>query len=455
MTRHPTDLKPPRPIWQGYLALLLPMMLTNAVQSASGAIDRVFLGQLLGVDAIAAASAFFPVLFLLLSVAIGMSSGATVLIGQAWGAGDRDRVRAVAATALAMMLLAGLAVAAGSPFAPAILRLLGTPAAVLAPASAYAQAMMLGMPAIFLLWLVTSMSRGTGDALTPLAALAVMAACSLVFTPALILGWAGLPRLGVASTAVSSPLAALAAILWLALHWRRRGHALAPAGRLAAVLRPDPALAIGILRIGVPTALQMMAMAVAEIALVGLVNRHGADATAAYGAINQVMSWVQFPIMSLSITASILTAHAIGAGNEARIARILRAGLWLNIVFTGGFVLVAHLFARPLIGLFINDAGVAAMAAGLMRIALWSLVPMGAASVLTGIMRGSGAVLAPTALSMLAILGAEIPVAWLLEPRIGLPAVWLGYAACFVTAPTLQAAWFALVWHRQARRRLV
>ncbi|WP_370152375.1 MATE family efflux transporter [Ferrovibrio sp.] len=448
--------KPPRPVWQAYLALLLPMILTNMLQSASGAIDRAYIGQLLGVDAIAAVSAFFPVMFLLLSVAIGLSSGATVLVGQAWGAGGRDRVRAIAGTALAMMLAAGLVLGCGGALVAAdLMRWLGTPAEVQATATAYAQAMLMVMPAIFVLWLVTSISRGTGDAVTPLAALAIMTVCSLFLTPALILGWAGLPRLGVVGSALSTLVAALAGLLWLALYWRHRGHPLAPSLRGLAAFRFERRLAALILRMGVPTALQMMAMAVAEIALIGLVNRHGPDGTASYGAINLVMSWVQFPIMSLSITASILTAQAVGAGRPERIGAILRAGLWLNLASTGAIVLLVHLFARPVLGLFLDDVAVAAMAAGLMRLMLWSLVLMGAASLLSGIMRGTGTVLWPAGLSMFAILGIEIPLAWLLEPQLGLPAVWIGYAACFVATPLLQGLYFMLVWRRRAVRRLL
>ncbi|WP_204316921.1 MATE family efflux transporter, partial [Klebsiella aerogenes] len=82
----------------------------NVLQAASGTIDGIFLGQFLGVKAIAAASAFFPIILFLFSIVIGLSSGATVLIGQAWGSGDRGKVRTVAGTALGMMILAGFIV---------------------------------------------------------------------------------------------------------------------------------------------------------------------------------------------------------------------------------------------------------------------------------------------------------------------------------------------------------
>jgi Na+-driven multidrug efflux pump len=71
----------PRPLWKAFLVFLAPMMLSNLLQSLSGTINNVYLGQMIGVDALAAVSVFFPVMFFLIAFVIGLSSGAAVLIG--------------------------------------------------------------------------------------------------------------------------------------------------------------------------------------------------------------------------------------------------------------------------------------------------------------------------------------------------------------------------------------
>lgn len=453
MTLHHAPAAAP-PLWRSYLGIFLPMVAANVLQSVSGAIDGIYLGRLLGLDAVAAVSAFFPVMFLLLAIVIGLSSGATVLIGQAFGARDRAKVRTIAATAVAMMLIASATVSiCGGLFASTITKALGTPDAVQSQAAAYARLIMGGMPVISMLWLITAMSRGVGDARTPMRALAIAAAVSLVATPALILGWGLLPRLGVASAALSNITACLTAILWLARHWRRTGHPLAP-GALKD-LRLDIGAAKAILHIGVPTALQILAIAAAEMALIHLINRYGPAATAIYGAINQIMSWVQMPVMSLGITSSILAAHAIGSGRPERIGAIVRTGLWLNIAATGSAIVVATLGARALIGLWIVDRHVADTAAHFLASILWSTIALGAAGVLTGVMRSDGTVLRPTALSAFAILGIEIPAAYLFEAHLGLAGIWLGYASMFIALLVLQGLFFTLVWRGKTRRRLV
>jgi hypothetical protein len=125
---HPTP-RSRRPLWRTYLTLLLPMLLTNALQLAAGTLDNIYLGHLLGTQAVAAAAAFFPVFFLLLALVMGLATGAMVLIGQAWGAGRPQQARAVAGSAVALILLLSvLVMAVGGGFAPQLLAALGTPA---------------------------------------------------------------------------------------------------------------------------------------------------------------------------------------------------------------------------------------------------------------------------------------------------------------------------------------
>lgn len=71
--------------WKAFIIFLLPLIATNILQNLSGTINTIFVGQMMGVDAIAAISVFFPIMFFLLAFVIGLSAGSTVLVGQAWG----------------------------------------------------------------------------------------------------------------------------------------------------------------------------------------------------------------------------------------------------------------------------------------------------------------------------------------------------------------------------------
>ena len=319
----------------------------------------------------------------------------------------------------------------------------------------YARMMMLAMPGLLVFILFTQLMRGVGDTVTPLYALLLSTSVSCVLTPAFIRGWWGLPQLGVTSAAAASIISFLCALAFLAWFMRRGNHALAPDLELLRALRINPRLLRLVLRIGLPTGVQMIVISLAEIALLSMVNGFGSDATAAYGAVNQVVNYVQFPALSIAITASILGAQSIGAGRVHLLGAITRTGLKMNVVITGSLVLVGYLFSRYLIGAFVTSAPVLELAQTLLHIMLWSSVVFGFSSVLGGVMRSSGTVFVPTSISVLCIALIEVPSAWLLSHRFGVNGVWMSYPITFVSMLVLQASYYRLVWRKKKIERMV
>jgi putative MATE family efflux protein len=439
-----------QPTWKIYLIFLVPMMMANVLQSLSGTLNNIFLGHMIGVKALAAASSFFPVMLFLISFVMGLGSGASVLIGQAWGAKNPERVRAVAGSTLTVGVLGGVVVALfGGGFAHLELQRLHTPSDILVEATHYARVCLYAMPGFFAFMLITAVMRGVGDTVTPLLALVVSTIVGLLVTPALISGWMGLPQLGVTSAAVGFVTSFAVTLVWLVFYLRRKGHALAPNAELMKHMRIDGAILRSVMRIGIPTAMQMVIMSLAEVVLLSLVNDFGSDATAAYGVGNQVLGYVQFPAMSIAIAASILGAQAIGAGHPERLGSITRAGILINGAITGTLLLLGYLFARPLIGLFTQSPEATQIALNLLYIVLWSVLIFGASAVTSGVMRSSGTVMVPTLLSISAILLVEIPSAWILKQHFGINGVWMAYPITFITMLLLQVGFYRLYWRKQ------
>lgn len=446
----------PKPLWKSFLRFLAPLMLSNALQSLFGTVSNVYLGQMIGVDALAAVSTFFPVFFFLFAFVMGLSTGATVLIGQAFGAGEQGRIRIVVGTTLAVGLLLSMFVGLiGGLFSRQLMTALATPADILDQASRYARIMLLTMPLGFTFLLMTAMIRGVGDAVTPLLALALSTAIGLILTPMLIRGAFGLPALGITSPAWAAAISNATTLLALAAYLLRKKHALAPDIALLRRLRLNRAVIGHILAIGLPSAVGMVVMAIAELVLLGLVNGFGSDATAAYGAVNQVMGYTQFTAMSISIAVSILGAQAVGGGDRARLDGIVRAGLAFNLVLTGGLVALIYLMPRAVLGIFITDGAVLDLAKELLIVALWSSVPFGLATTFSGAMRAAGVALTPMLLSIFAIVAIELPAAVILSRAIGLKGVWAAYPIVFCAMFVLQMGYYLLVWRKRAIRRLV
>jgi putative MATE family efflux protein len=318
------------------------------------------------------------------------------------------------------------------------------------------------------------MLRGVGDTKTPLYILLISTALSMLLTPALIRGWLGLPQLGVTSGAYAAGASFLIAISWAIWYLRRAGHPtksahsavsyllaqpqskhpLAPDASFLKHLRIDKVILGKVLKIGLPTGLSMITISLAEIAVLFLVNRYGSQATAAYGAVNQIVNYVQFPAISIAIAASILGAQAIGAGRGHMLGKIAKTGIALNLVLTGSLVIIGLIFSRSIIGLFITDHVVVDMAKTLLDIMLWSSVIMGMSMVLSGLMRASGEVVMPTAVTMFCILFIEIPTAWVLSNTYGINGIWAAYPITFLAMLALQTTYYRLVWRKKPIKRL-
>ncbi|HET9097529.1 MAG TPA: MATE family efflux transporter [Candidatus Baltobacteraceae bacterium] len=444
-----------RPMWRLFLVFLIPLMLSNALQSASQTVASIYLGRLIGVNALAAVSAVFPILFLLISFIIGLSSGSTVLIGQAFGAKDPHAMKRVAATTLTVSIALGVVLGlVGALATRPMLELVRTPPNILGDSVVYARIIFASLPIFFPYISYTTFLRGIGDSKTPFYFLFVSTAITIVLTPALILGWLGV-HWGVESAAVAGVVANTAAFFSLLIYLNAIGHPLRFDGEMLRDLGIDWRIFVTVVRIGVPSGIQVITVALAEIAVISFVNHFGARATAAYGAVNQIVGYVQFPAISIGITASIFGAQCIGARREDKLQSVVHSGVALNYAVGGVLIGLCYAFAWNILGWFITEQHTLDIAHTLLMITLWSYLLFGNSAVLSGVMRSSGTVFWPTAISIFAILGVEVPAAYLLMHRYGVDGVWMGYPAAFIASVCLQFAYYAIVWRKKTHERLI
>ncbi|HUN29615.1 MAG TPA: MATE family efflux transporter [Alphaproteobacteria bacterium] len=443
-------------MWQILLVFLIPLMISNILQSASQTFASIFLGRMIGVNALAAVSAVFPVVFLLFSFLIGIASGSTVLIGQAYGAKDEHRVKKVAGTVLgATMAFAVIVAIVGTLVSPWMLKALGTPAVILAQSDAYVRVIFLTAPIIFPYLVYTTFLRGVGDSQTPLYFLIVSSVLAVFFTPAFIQGWFGLPHLGVVSAAVSGMIANGVGLIGLLVLLARRRSPLRFDLEMARDMIVDPMILWNVIRIGVATGIQVIMVSLAEIAIISFVNHYGPRATAAYGAVNQIVNYVQFPAISIGIAASIFGAQCIGARREDKLGSVIRSAVTLNYAVGGILVLLCYLLATPLLQLFITDLPTVQVAHELLMITLWSYLIFGNSAVVSGVMRSSGTVLVPTINGLIGIWLIEVPVAYFCMRYFGLPGVWVGYPAYYCFMLCAQFTYYEFFWKKRTHERLV
>ncbi|MGZ7147958.1 MATE family efflux transporter [Bacillus sp. BC08] len=447
-----------KPIWKSMSMFLVPLLLSNVLQSIGQLFGMVVVGRWLGVNDLAAISAFFPLFFLLVSFVIGIGSGSSILIGQAFGAKNEDRLKAIVGTTLTFTFIIGVVLAiVGSIFAMDIMRLMGTPENIIEISVHYARILFISMPVLFLYFAYTTFMRGTGDSKTPFYFLIVSTALNMILLPILIFGWLGAPKLDVYGAAYASVISTVITFIVMLVYLKKKNHPLQLDSMVRKYLRMDGELLKLLLRLGIPASINMILVSLSEIAVIAFVNRYGSDATAAYGVVNQVASYVQMPAVSLGITVSIFAAQSIGANQFDRLQKVVKAGIIMNYVIGGVLISLIYLFSRDILSLFLTSQTTIDIAHSLVMITLWSYLIFGHAQIISATMRASGTVLWPTVIGVVSIWLVEVPVAYYLSyhTSLGIEGIWIGYPAAFIVSLILQYAYYKLSWQKKRITRLV
>ncbi|SFR82159.1 MATE family efflux transporter [Sphingomonas jatrophae] len=441
------------PITRTLIAFALPTLASNVLQTLNGSVNAIWIGRFLGEGALAATVNANLVMFLLVSAVFGFGMAATVLIGQRVGARELDGARRVMGTISGLFVAGAILVSVVGWFtAPALLRLLATPEGVQPLALAYLRVLFLGLPGSFMLVLLMMGLRGFGDAVTPLWFMGLSVVIDMSLNPVLILGLGPAPRLGIAGSALANLIATYLSLAALLAAIYLRDLPIRLRGAEWRYLRPDPVLVRTLVTKGVPMGLQMIVMSVSALTMIGLVNRDGVVTTAAYGAINQLWSYVQMPAMAIGAAVSAMAAQNIGAGLWSRVDRITRAGIIANLAMTGALVLAIVLVDRQAVGLFLGaDSQAVPIAARIHLIAGWGFILFGATLVLNATMRANGVVTAPLVIMLVGLFPVRFAIALLGRAQLGIDAVWWSFPAGSVAMLTLTALYFRRGRWREAR----
>ena len=441
------------PIAKTLLKFALPTLVSSILQSLNGSINSVWVGRLIGEDALAATSNANLVMFLLTAFVFGFAMAASILIGQAFGRRDTDSARRVIGTATGTFVFLGVTVAAaGWMLAPHILHLLATPAGAAPLALAYLRVIFLAMPPALVMvsWMMAL--RGAGDAMTPLWFMILAVVLDSGLNPVFILGLGPAPRLGMAGAATATVIANCISVVALLAYVYRRDLVLRLRGRELRYLIPDRAILRTMVVKGFPMGLQMIVISASALALIGLVNREGVDTTAAFGVAMQLWAYVQMPSMALGAAVSAMAAQNIGAGHWDRVGAITRAGIVFTLAFTGLLVILLAIADRPALALFLGSHSPALpFARHIQLLATWSFLLMGTTLILFGTVRANGAVIGPLIILAIGLVPIRLGFAVGAYHWLRADALWLSFPAGSLANLLMAVAFYAHGGWRKAR----
>jgi putative MATE family efflux protein len=435
------------------LAFALPTLFSSILQSLNGSINAIWVGRFLGEDALAATSNANIVMFLLMAFVFGFGMASTILIGQAFGRRDVDGARRGIGTALGAFILVAVAIAAaGWIFAPALLRLLATPADAAPLALAYLRVIFIAMPSSLILVMLMMAMRGAGDALTPLWFMILAVILDGGLNPVFILGLGPAPAMGIAGSATATVIANYASLVGVVVYMYVRDLPLRLRGRELRYLLPDGALLKTIVLKGLPMGLQMIVISASALALIGLVNREGVETTAAFGVAMQLWTYLQMPAMALGAAVSAMVAQNIGAGRWDRVAAITRSGIAFALLITAGLVVLLAVADRPALALFLGgDSPALPIARHIQILATWSFLMFGVTLVLFGTVRANGAVIGPLLILFVGLVPIRLGFALGGYPRLGADALWLSFPVSSFANMALAIAFYLHGGWRRSR----
>ena len=403
----------------------MPMVLGNLFQQLYNMVDSMVVGKFVGEDALAAVGSSFPVVFLAVAIASGLSMGCTVVISQLFGAKQIIEMKTTIYTALITLTVVGLAImAVGEITALPLLKLLGTDPDIMADSILYLRIYFGGAIFLFLYNTLNGIYNALGDSNTPLKFLTMAAVINIVLDLLFVIVF----KMGVAGVAWATLIAQgfCAVISFYVLMKRLRYMENEPE---FSGVKPDlyrRSAVIKIARVGIPSVIQQSIVSFSLMAMQGLVNSYGKVFVAGYTASTKIDTLAMMPNINFANAMSSYTAQNIGADKYDRVNKGYRANIFMVFVFSITITGIIFLFGPQIMGLFL-DAGAAgsAMSYGLKYIKTVSVFypVMGIMFVSNGLLRGAGDMNSFLVSSMVNLFSRVI-IAYTMSHFIGEAAIW-------------------------------
>ena len=394
-------------IWKQLLAFFFPILFGTFFQQLYNTTDAIVVGNFVGKQALAAVGGPASTLInLLVGFFTGLSSGATVVISQFYGAKHKDDVRKAVHTSIALSIAGGAVIMVlGIAFAGVALRAMNTPEDIMGMSLTYMRIYFLGVIPSLIYNMGSGILRAVGDSKRPLYFLIASTLTNIVLDLFFVL----VLRMGVAGVAIATSLSQVvsAAMVMYALMKTDDMYRL-----YLREIRFSPSILSAIIRIGLPAGLQSTMYSVSNLIIQASINSFGTDTIAAWTAYSKIdgMFWMIMSAYGVSITT--FAGQNFGAGKYDRIHKSVRVCIGMSAftsVLLSAIVLVG---GRFFLGLFTDDPGVADIGMSIIHVIAPTYITYICIEILGGTARGCGDSIIPMLLTCFGV--CVLRVIWIL-----------------------------------------
>ncbi len=434
-------------IWKQLLLFFFPLLFGTFFQMLYNTTDTIIVGRFIGTTALSAiGGAPAMIINLLIGALTGLSSGATVIIAQFYGAGEKKHVSDTVHTAVGMALILGAAAMIfGMLMARRLLVAMNTPQDALEESVTYLTVYFAGMIPNIFYNTGAGILRAIGDSRRPLFFLVVSCLTNIVldilFVPVLGMGVMG----AALATILCQTLAA--ALVLAVLMKSRESYRLEPAK-----IRISREYLRRILKIGIPAMLQSMTYSVTNVILQVVVNGFGTAYVAGWAACAKGDQLFWMLTQSFGIAVTTFVGQNYGAGHYQRVRKCIRQGFLIETILT--LTCVAFLWTATglILSLFTTDKEVFDLAFGMMHFFIPCYVTWICNEIISSTLRGLGDSIFPMIISISGV--CVFRIVWVLTAVRIWPqfrTIMLSYPISWVLTSILLVLYFSLVWMRSGR----
>jgi len=419
--------------------LSIPIVLTNLFQVAYNLADTFWVGQY-STEALAAISFAFPMVFLLISLGMGLAVAGSVMVAQNVGAGNEREAEYAASQTIAFAVVTSIVLGgAGYFLVDDLLVIFGAAPDVYPLAVEYMRIISLGLVFMFGFLMFISLMRGYGDTVTPMVVMFFSVVLNIVLDPFLIFGWWVFPRMGLEGAAIATIFArALAFVAGLAIMFGGARGVRINLGDM----RPDADFARRIVRIGLPASIEGTGRALSINLMLLVVGLFSTPVVAAFGIGTRVLSVVFMPAIAVARGVETMSGQNIGADREERAAESARFAAKTMFVVLSLVGVVGWLWARSIVGVFTTNPEVVDAGVTFMRYVAPSFGFMGIMRAYNGSFRGAGKTLTAAAIAVGANGFVRLPFAYVASQVMGSEGIWLAFAVSNVVGALVAYAWY-------------
>lgn len=385
-------------VWKKLLLFFLPIAAGTCIQQLYNAVDGLIVGRFVGTVALAAVGgSSAQIINLLIGFFVAITTGASVVIAQIYGAGRSRDVQLAAGNAVAVFALLGVVLMAfGLLASPAMLKLLRTPADTLKESALYLRIYFIGVPFIMVLNMESNMLRAVGDSFSPFLYMVVGCVSNILLDVVFVVVF----RWGVAGVAIATVIAQVINTLLLT----RKLLTTPESYRLnLQELRLKGVYLSNMLRLGIPAGLQSAMYAVSNMIIQIGVNSLGTIVVASWAMTSKTdgIFWAVSNALGAAITSFV--GQNLGAGRRDRVHQCVRQGMILSSLITLSLSALILLLARPLLSILTEDQAVRDTTYQMMLYFVPFYITWTAIEVLSAVLRGSGDAVRPVVIIGLGI----------------------------------------------------